>query len=70
MIAENDPFNQYFYPSITGEVNYPMLLNKFLEDSREIRKLNNHYSKVTYTSEYQYAKFDFQDSLKQKDYIS
>lgn len=71
LIAQNDPFNEYFYPSLSGDVNYLTLLNKFLEDSVEVRKLNYpHMSQFTFNPiEHKYIKLSFLDSLKYKDHI-
>lgn len=70
LIAENDPFNEYFYPSLLGEINYSTLANKFLEDSIEIRKLNPHVSQVRFNQELENEKMYFLDCLKRQDYVS
>jgi hypothetical protein len=69
LIAENDPFNECYYPSLSGDVNYLTLLDRFLQDSIEIRRLCPHMSQVTYNPEYEHAKSYFLDSLKGQGYV-
>jgi hypothetical protein len=69
LIVENDPFNEYYYPSLSGDVNYLTLVNKYLEDSVEVGRLNTHVSRVTYSPEYRCAKLYFLDSLKEQTHI-